>query len=207
MTTATRAPAAELGAGTPRHETRSAGGAGDFPADDGQWTAMRASDADRSRAVERLAGAMRAGYLGVDTFEARVADAYAARSPSQLRTLTADLPRRAGTLWRWLGDAARWFWDADDDADDDVLVLRAPPARPPRPFLIGRWQNCGLVLDDPTVSRVHARLVPREDGWAICDMQSTNGTRVNGWRVEEAVLGDGDEVMVGAVRVRFRGRS
>jgi hypothetical protein len=166
---------------------------------------MRASDAERNRAVERLSGAMRAGYLGIETFEARVEDAYAARSPSQLRLLTDDLPRRARTIWRLLGDAARWFWDGEDE-DPDVLVLHPPPSRPPHPFLIGRWDRCGMVIDDPTVSRVHARLVPRDDGWAIRDMQSTNGTRVNGWRVEEAVLGDGDEVMVGAVRVRFAGR-
>jgi FHA domain/DUF1707 SHOCT-like domain len=165
----------------------------------GGWTIgpVRASDAERSQAVDRLAGALQAGYLGVDTFEARVADAYAARSRSQLQRLTADLPR---TLWRLLGDAVRWFWDADED---DVLVLQPPPPRPPLPFLIGRWERCGLVLDDPTVSRVHARLVPRDGGWAICDMQSTNGTLVNGWRVEEAVLDDGDEVTMGAVRVRF----
>lgn len=163
---------------------------------------MRASDGERSRAVDLLADAMRAGYLGVDTFEARVQDAYAARTPSQLRVLTDDLPRRARTVWRRLGDAARWFWAADNE-NPDVLLLRSPPATPVRTYLIGRSERCGMVIDDPTVSRVHAEVIPYPQAWLIRDLQSTNGTRVNGWRIEEAAVGDQDEVMIGAVRVRF----
>lgn len=164
---------------------------------------MRASDFDRHRAVEELAGAWRAGYLGPDTFESRVAEAFAARSFAQLGLLTADLPAPV-TLRRWLVLAFRRFWQPDDP---DLLVLHPPPRRSARPFLIGRLPRCSLVLDDPTVSRVHARLVRRGDAWAICDLRSTNGTRVNGWRVEEAVLEQGDELMIGAVRLSFAERT
>ncbi len=54
-------------------------------------------------------------------------------------------------------------------------------------FSIGRDANCDLAIADMTVSRVHARLERTPDGWMLTDLASTNGTRVNGWRVRGQV--------------------
>jgi FHA domain/Domain of unknown function (DUF1707) len=56
-----------------------------------------------------------------------------------------------------------------------------------RIFSIGRDANCDLAIADMTVSRVHARLERTPDGWTLTDLASTNGTRVNGWRVHGQV--------------------
>jgi hypothetical protein len=54
-------------------------------------------------------------------------------------------------------------------------------------FTIGRDRGCDLAIDDLTVSRVHARLQRADGGWRLFDLGSTNGTRVNGWRVRGGV--------------------
>jgi hypothetical protein len=54
-------------------------------------------------------------------------------------------------------------------------------------FSIGRADGCDLAIGDMTVSRVHARLERTGDGWLLADLDSTNGTRVNGWRVRDRV--------------------
>ena len=68
---------------------------------------------------------------------------------------------------------------------------------------IGRAIAADIRLDDPTVSRKHARLVLRGDDVAILDDRSMNGVFVNGERVSEATLTDGDIVVLGRVNMRF----
>jgi FHA domain-containing protein len=65
------------------------------------------------------------------------------------------------------------------------------------PLTIGRARDNGLVLADPRVSRVHARLQSRRGALVYTDLGSTNGSRVNGIRVDEIALGMGDRVQVG----------
>lgn len=62
---------------------------------------------------------------------------------------------------------------------------------------IGRAADCGLVLKDSRVSRRHARLTARDGVLVLTDLGSTNGTRVNGHRVSEVVLGAGDRITIG----------
>ena len=64
---------------------------------------------------------------------------------------------------------------------------------------IGRTPDNALVLDDGSVSRRHASLLHGAEGWLLKDLGSTNGTFVNGVRVREALLRDGDRVRVGGV--------
>ena len=68
----------------------------------------------------------------------------------------------------------------------DPVPLVFPPGRGVR-FTIGRTRDCDLCLTDLSVSRMHALLVRREDGWVLSDLGSHNGTRLNGWLVREPV--------------------
>ena len=71
--------------------------------------------------------------------------------------------------------------------------------------LIGRNPTTDITLLDESISREHA--IVAWDAAAGCfsieDLQSTNGTRVNGKRVRSAPLADGDEIQVGHTRFRF----
>ena len=71
---------------------------------------------------------------------------------------------------------------------------------------IGRSPDCGIFLDDVTVSRRHAVLVQRDGDIFIEDQGSLNGTFVNRKRVESARLEDGDEVQVGKYRMTYLNR-
>ena len=74
-----------------------------------------------------------------------------------------------------------------------------PPGNGVR-FTIGRTRDCDLCLTDLSVSRMHALLVRREDGWVLSDLGSHNGTRLNGWLVREPVqVRAGDRVEFGSM--------
>ena len=64
---------------------------------------------------------------------------------------------------------------------------------------IGRGVSADVHLDEPTVSRRHALVVRREETLVLLDDRSMNGTWLNGERVTEAVLSDGDVIQLGAV--------
>lgn len=71
---------------------------------------------------------------------------------------------------------------------------------PNEPLIIGRRRG-DLILDDPLVSSTHAQLVPRDDGWALQDLGSTNGTMVDGRLIREVVLKAGAEISIGQSRL------
>jgi hypothetical protein len=68
---------------------------------------------------------------------------------------------------------------------------------------IGRHPESNLVLADANVSRNHAEIRPQGDRFVVVDLGSTNGTKVNGVRVDTQVLEDGDELTFGNTRMRF----
>lgn len=74
-------------------------------------------------------------------------------------------------------------------------------------FLIGRGEDCDLVLLDRQVSRHHARINRTEEGYVLEDLSSKNHTHLNGVRIETKVcLQDGDEIQVAlAIRLNFIG--
>lgn len=75
-------------------------------------------------------------------------------------------------------------------------------------LILGRRSASGLVLDDPHVSRSHARIEKTAGAVLVHDLNSTGGTWINGERVAgPAALKHGDEVRFGSVETRFEDRS
>ena len=93
-----------------------------------------------------------------------------------------------------------------------LVVVASPEGRPPAGSSlpldainsIGRDVNNAIVVDDSFVSAEHTMLTFRGRAWYVEDRGSTNGTWLNGQRVEGLVpLGYGDELQVGQVRMRL----
>ena len=102
------------------------------------------------------------------------------------------------------------------DIDEEVgkvgaaLVIRSGGGRAGESFpvegdrmSIGRTPDAAVFLDDVTVSRNHALLVRREDGFYIDDLGSLNGTYVNRHRIESHQLADGDEIQIGKYKLSY----
>lgn len=72
------------------------------------------------------------------------------------------------------------------------------------PLVIGRLPECDVVLADGNVSRRHAEIRPHGDGWVLADLGSTNGTRLNGFRLTAPrELRSGDEIAMGNSLLHF----
>jgi pSer/pThr/pTyr-binding forkhead associated (FHA) protein len=72
-----------------------------------------------------------------------------------------------------------------------------------RPVFIGRSPTNDIVLHDKSVSRKHARIMPRAQGFAIEDLGSVNGTLVNRVPVTAKELSLGDEITLGGIVLHF----
>ena len=91
-------------------------------------------------------------------------------------------------------------------------VLRhSAPGTPPRVIplqkdlvVIGRGQDCDLVLEDINASRRHCQIRKWAGFYKIEDLQSKNGTFVNGTKVAVANLGDGDLIAIGDQMLLFK---
>ncbi len=103
--------------------------------------------------------------------------------------------------------------------------IPAPPASPPTPrarlealdgdlepqphyleplTFIGRTPENQIRIYKPAVSRRHAQITETDAGWLLRDLSSENGTYVNGQRVTERLLADGDRVQFGTSRFVLR---
>lgn len=160
---------------------------------------FRVSDAEREQALAELRDGYAEGRLTHETFGYRVDEALRARASGELRRLVADLPRP-----RAVGAAARAGWRRALTVADKWLRGWPPvltlPRGPQIRFTIGREDACDMTLADRTVSRWHASLERGAAGWLLADLGSTNGTRLNGWRVNgPSPVRAGDLVSFGAV--------
>jgi hypothetical protein len=72
-----------------------------------------------------------------------------------------------------------------------------------RPLVIGRSPDVDVVINNTSVSRRHAEVWRTSDGVAVRDLESTNGTYVNGHRVTAVSLSPRDDVTIGAVHLRI----
>jgi hypothetical protein len=74
----------------------------------------------------------------------------------------------------------------------------------PTGVTLGRSRQCEIVLDDPNVSRQHAEIRPRGGSWVLTDLGSTNGSSVNGRRIDgPEVLKPGDALEFGTSQMAF----
>jgi len=69
--------------------------------------------------------------------------------------------------------------------------------------VVGRDPEAEICLTDVGISWEHARIEDQGGSWAVIDMGSTNGTVVNGEKIEESPLGHGDKIVFGKTMVRF----
>ncbi len=141
------------------------------------------------------------------------------RGGSAERVVHADEPRGDGAVRA----------NVTDGADESVTVVSTPASMATAPSVattsvtcalvlpdgsrhvletervtVGRQSTCSIVIKDTNVSREHAQFRRGRDGWTVRDLGSTNGTKINGVRVEgEQLLANGDVVLVGSIPVRF----
>jgi two-component system, cell cycle response regulator len=88
-----------------------------------------------------------------------------------------------------------------------LVVLRGPDigkrGRLEGGAIVGRDPQAAFCLNDPGVSWHHARFEDRGDGWAVVDLGSTNGVKINGTSFDESLLVAGDKVVLGHTVLRF----
>jgi hypothetical protein len=111
------------------------------------------------------------------------------------------------------GAAAAGLGDEGTSDDEPAPVL--PPARgvlvsagvshelDQQLLTLGRSRDCDIPIDDPSVSRRHAELHRDSDGFTLVDLGSTNGTQVNGHKVDRTMLQNGDRITLGQTELRF----
>ena len=87
--------------------------------------------------------------------------------------------------------------------DGQEIVLFVLGEREGQTLRIGRSPAADIVLDDASVSRRHAVIVHRGGRTMLLDNRSLNGVFVNGERVGEAALEDGDGIAIGHVSLRY----
>ena len=88
-----------------------------------------------------------------------------------------------------------------------VIITDGPGAGEEYPIeravIAGRLPSNGIPLKDKKSSREHAKIYKQGQDYAIVDLNSSNGTEVNGQRVTKRVLKDGDEIVIGTDTMRY----
>jgi predicted component of type VI protein secretion system len=146
------------------------------------------------RARDRAAHGEEAGSWSRDVFTAT-----ASAHPEPEEAAGRTIIQRAGQA-----SAAAAPPSARQSAGALLLVAGRRLVLPASGAVLGRSRECDVVLDDSGISRRHAQIRPRGEGWTIADLGSTNGVRLNGRRVEgEASLRGGDRVELGSTEIVF----
>jgi FHA domain len=150
--------------------------------------------ARRHRLARTLNAAYAEGLLSEHTLAHRLDLLFASAVIDPVR-LVGDLtrrvprPRRRRRADRALGRGS------GRNTPEIVLALDWSGAQ--EEVIIGRHHDCDVVVTHLTVSRRHARLIFRDGGWIVQDLESTNGTRVNGQHVGRCRLSPGDQLALG----------
>ena len=85
---------------------------------------------------------------------------------------------------------------ATSESSTDSVTFRLPPGTVKT---IGRSPGAEFIVEAPLVSRLHCQLISTADSLHVKDLDSTNGTLVNGKRVTSSPLREGDRLTVGRV--------
>ena len=96
--------------------------------------------------------------------------------------------------------------EAQDSRAGGEVVLPSGDRIPvgPRPITVGRMPDCTVPIDDANASRRHCEIKLVGNTIVVADLGSTNGTRVNGVRIDgERALSDADIISVGTTHLRF----
>lgn len=163
----------------------------------------------RKRLAQRLKAAYADGLLSHDTFTNRLDQALSPglvdpwRLVGDLAFRTPKRSRRSATKWLFSVHLRAWSGRPEATDDDECQLLALDWAGGTRELLIGRHRSCDVVLSSDAVSRRHARIFFRDGGWIVQDLESTNGTRVNGVRVGRCRLSPGDRVRLGPEELRI----
>jgi hypothetical protein len=152
----------------------------------------------------RLANSLRSAYadglLTQDTFAHRIDHLYAGSlvHPDQLvgdLTFRSNPARRS--LRSFLPELSSRLRARADDAVQPLPLLPLDWSGSTTHLLVGRGSWCDLVIGGETVSRRHAELFFREGSWVLVDLDSKNGTYLNGARVQRSQLRPGDKLAFG----------
>lgn len=71
-------------------------------------------------------------------------------------------------------------------------------------MVVGREPTCEIHIDNLGISRAHCAFVNKNDAFVVQDLGSSNGTYVNGRKVNEHFLNDADEVIIGKYTLKFK---
>lgn len=162
---------------------------------------MLGPGAYRHRLARTLNAAYAEGLLSERTLAHRLDELFAGEVIDAARLvgdLTRRVPQAAGSrrlIAALLGRTRESDPTAGAARPAIVLALDWSGARDE--LLIGRHPSCHVVIGADTVSRRHARLVFRDGAWVVQDLESTNGTHLNGQRVGRCRLRPGDQLRLG----------
>lgn len=169
---------------------------------------MQRPGASRKQIAHTLNAAYANGLLSQDTFAWRLDQLLDARVVDPLR-LVGDLhfrrsSRRRVSVFGVVAATLRSVRASRaHDLDDLPLLLALDWSAGQTAITVGRHPDCDVVLSNAEVSRRHARLLCRDGSWVLQDLQSTNGTTVNGVRVGRCELRPGDHLILGGEHLRI----
>ena len=157
----------------------------------------------RWRLANSLRSAYATGLLTQDTFSHRIEHLYRG-TLVEPELLVGDLTFRSPDRPRTLRDRAAELtsvWRRRNLIEPQLPILALDWSGSTTRMVIGRHRSCDLLISGDTVSRRHAELFFREGGWVLVDLDSTNGTFINGERVGRTHLLPGDCIALGGERL------
>jgi hypothetical protein len=161
-----------------------------------------APGASRKHIARTLNAAYADGLLSQDTFVRRLDQLLGAQliDPRGLigdLTLRRSPQRRLALVDAVAATVRRLRTSRAQNAGGSPILLALDWSGAQSELILGRHRGCDVVLSNPAVSRRHARLVFRDGNWVLQDLQSTNGTAVNGMNVGRCEVRPGDHVVLG----------
>lgn len=151
----------------------------------------------RQRLARRLNDAYAEGVLSQNTLVHRL-ELLFERPLVDPASVVGDLAkRRARSLWATALERVKHSLSELRSPSEAPVLLALDWESGGDELVVGRHPECDIVLAGPAVSRRHARLTFRDGAWIVQDLDSTNGTVVNGERVGRCRLHAGDRLVIG----------